>query len=74
MWNGTGNRYYVNGKRISITISEVIKKDPNYIREMLAKYETENTYKYFDEIIEKWVYANREHYDYITTEAKQYGR
>lgn len=72
VWNGTGNRYYVNGKRISITISEVIKKDPNYIREMLAKYETENTYKYFDEIIEKWVYANREHYDYITTEAKQY--
>jgi len=53
-------------------ISEVIKKDPNYIREMHAKYETENTYKYFDEIIEKWVYANREHYDYITTEAKQY--
>jgi len=72
VWNGTGNRYYVNGKRISITISEVIKKDPNYIREMHAKYETENTYKYFDEIIEKWVYANREHYDYITTEAKQY--
>lgn len=72
VWNGTGNRYYVNGKRISITISEVIKKDPNYIREMLAEYETENTYKYFDEIIEKWVYANREHYDYITTEAKQY--
>ena len=72
VWNGTGNRYYVNGKRISITISEVIKKDPNYIREMLAKYETENTYKYYDELIEKWVYANREHYDYITTEAKQY--
>ena len=72
VWNGTGNRYYVNGKRISITIGDVIKKDPNYIREMLAKYETENTYKYFDEIIEKWVYANREHYDYITTEAKQY--
>lgn len=72
VWNGTGNRYYVNGKKISITIGDVIKKDPNYIREMLAKYETENTYKYFNETIEKWVYANREHYDYITTEAKQY--
>ncbi len=72
VWNGTGNRYYVNGKRISITIGDVIKKDPNYIREMLTKFETENTYKYFNEIIEKWVYANKEHYDYITTEAKQY--
>ncbi len=72
VWNGTGNRYYVNGKKISITIGDVIKKDPNYIREMLNKYEAENTYKYFNEMIEKWVYANREHYDYITTEAKQY--
>lgn len=50
VWNGTGNRYYVNGKKLSIRIGDVIKKDPNYIREMLDKYEAENTYKYFNEM------------------------
>lgn len=72
VWNGTGNRYYVNGKKISVSISELIKKDPDDIRQQLEKNSSENTYKYFDEYISKWVAANTEHFDFITTEAKQY--
>ncbi len=72
VWNGTGNRYYVNGKKISVSISDLIKKDPDDIRQQLEKYSLENTYRYFDEYISKWVAANTEHFDFITTEAKQY--
>jgi len=72
VWNGTGNRYYINGKKISASISELIKKDPDDIRHQLEQYSSENTYKYFDEYISKWVAANAEHFDFITTEAKQY--
>lgn len=72
VWNGTGNRYYVNGKKISVSISDLIKKDPDDIRQQLEKYSSENTYRYFDEYISKWVAANAEHFDFITTEAKQY--
>lgn len=72
VWNGTGNRYYVNGKKISVSISDLIKKDPDDIRQQLEKYSLENTYRYFDEYISKWVAANTDHFDFITTEAKQY--
>ena len=72
VWNGSGNRYYVNGKKVPISISHAISVDPNYVREQLDKYAPENTYDFFNEYIEKWIYANSEHYDFITTEAKQY--
>lgn len=72
VWNGVGNRYYVNGKKIPISINDSIKKDSEKVRSMLEQYSTENTYEYFNEYIEKWVFANSKHYDFITTEAKQY--
>lgn len=72
VWNGAGNRYYVNGKKIAVSINTVIQQDPNDIREKLAKYESDNTYKYFDEYIGRWIRTNVSHYDYLATEAKQY--
>lgn len=72
VWNGVGNRYYVNGKKIALSISKLIQKDPDEIREKLKQYTSQNTYEYFDMYISKWVSVNREHYNYITTEAKQY--
>ncbi len=72
VWNGTGNRYYVNGKKLSVSIGEIIKTDPELVREKLDQYKKQNTYRFFDEYISRWITANIEHYDYITTEAKQY--
>ena len=42
VWNGVGNRYYVNGKKITFSIAEAIKKDPKVVREKLAQYEAQN--------------------------------
>lgn len=72
VWNGTGNRYYVNGKKIPLKISKVKDLDPNVVRQEIEKYTGLNSYDSFNAYIEKWVVANKAHFEFITTEAKQY--
>lgn len=72
VWNGTGNRYYVNGKRISISISRVKDLDSDEIRRQLKLYENQNNYSYFNEMAERWIQANAKRYSFVSTEAKQF--
>lgn len=72
VWNGTGNRYYVNGKKIPLKISKVKELDPNVVRQEIEKHTGLNSYASFNAYIEKWVSANKAHFEFITTEAKQY--
>lgn len=72
VWNGSGNRYYVNGKKIPFSVSKCNSIDTENIREGINKYREYNSYDSFNKMIEKWVKANKTHYEYITTEAKQY--
>ena len=72
VWNVAGNRYYVNGKKLNISISSLIKQDPEEIRNKIEKYKKANHYASFNKFIQKWIDANKAHYDYVTTEAKQY--
>ena len=72
VWNGSGNRYYVNGKKIPFSVSKINSLDTEKIRGEIEKYKQQNSYDKFNEIIKKWVNANKSHYEYITTEAKQY--
>lgn len=72
VWNGAGNRYYVNGKRLSLSISKINKLDPERIRSEIEKFKGQNSDLAFKSYIEKWTVANKAHYEYITTEAKQY--
>ena len=72
VWNGAGNRYYVNGKKIPLKISKVKGLNPNVIRQEIEKYTNLNSYDSFNAYIEKWIAANKAHFDFITTEAKQY--
>ena len=72
VWNGSGNRYYVNGKKIPFSVTNLKNYDPDAIREKLDKLKSQNTYEHFDKMIAKWVKANAIRYDYITSEAKSY--
>lgn len=72
VWNGVGNRYYVNGKKIELSISKVKDLDPNTVRDQLEQYKDQNNYDYFDVMIDKWIQANKNHYNFISTEAKQF--
>ena len=72
VWNGVGNRYYVNGKKLSFSISRVKELNPDDIREQLENYRDQNSYEYFDIFIKRWILANADHYNFISSEAKQF--
>ncbi len=72
VWNGTGNRYFVNGKLVPVSIANLRKKDASLIIQQLNEYKSGNSYESFNKYISIWIEANRAHYSYIATEAKQY--
>ena len=72
VWNGTGNRYYVNGKPIPFSISNLRKLDAVDIRNKLTSLQSDNSYEHFNEYISRWVAANSKRFNYLTTEAKQF--
>lgn len=72
VWNGSGNRYYVNGKKIPLSVTNLKNCDPSDIRKKLDELKSHNTYEHFDRMIAQWVKANAIRYDYITSEAKSY--
>lgn len=72
VWNGSGNRYYVNGKKISFSVAKLNELNASEIRDQLNKYKDQNDYSSFERYIALWVNANKGHFDFITTEAKQY--
>lgn len=70
VWNGTGNRYFVNGKKISFSISQLVQKDPSRIRATLDAHKSGKSYDGFNAMIGRWVEANAARFNYITTEAR----
>lgn len=72
VWNGVGNRYFVNGKKISFSISKLKDSNPDDVRQQLEKYKSRNNYDHFNEIIQLWIKANERHFNFISTEAKQF--
>lgn len=74
VWNGTGNRYYVNGKRINLSVTNLSTLNAEEVRSTLKMYSTQNNYDHFNEVIEKWVEANKDRYHRINDEARYYIR
>lgn len=72
VWNGASNRYYVNGKHVPLSIGKINKQDPDFIRSELEKYKSKNDDTSFKMYLKKWLLANKLHFEFITTEAKQY--
>lgn len=72
IWNGSGNRYIINGKKLRIGNKDLMKKNPDNVVEKLEKYKEHNSYKYFNEYIEKFIKANINRYNFIVTEATDF--
>lgn len=72
VWNGPGNRYYINGKKIPFSVTDVDHLDADEIRSDLDRYGPQNSYVSFDEMIERWVEANASRYHHINDEARTY--
>lgn len=72
VWNGVGNRYFVNGKKVPFSISKLKDYNPDEVRLKLEEYKAENNYTHFNEVMALWVKANERHFHFISTEAKQF--
>lgn len=69
VWNGTGNRYYVNGHRIKFSVNGLKEADSFEIRRQYEQLKGQNTEEYFEQYREKFIRANSGRYQRITEEA-----
>ena len=74
VWNGNGNSYYINGKKIKLPIRDLKDLDADAIRESYEAKRAQNSYTYFDEMIARFIKANSGRYERMTEEAKNYIR
>ena len=74
VWNGTGNRYYVNGKRISFSVKDLKTLNIEEIWQEYRHHQKKNTDIYFLSQIKKFTEANQRRYEEIVGEAEEYIR
>lgn len=72
VWNGTGNYYFVDGKKIKFPIKMLATIDIDKVRDLYEAHKGKNTYEYFEQMIRLFVGANQERYHAITSEAMSY--
>ena len=74
IWNGTGNRYYVNGQKLPFSIGNLKELNKDEIRCRYDQLKGQNTDLYFKEYQERFVKANRARYERISEEAGNFIR
>lgn len=74
VWNGTGNHYYVNGKKIPFSIGNLKNIDSDRIRSQYETLKKQNTYQYFEQYEQRFVKANAGRYEAIVEEANSFIR
>lgn len=66
------NRYYIDGKSVSLPSALFKEADTDVIAAKLDKYKKRNSYKYFDEIIRCFIEVNNVRLNYIKDEAYRF--
>lgn len=74
VWNGQGNRYIVDGKKINLTVKDLMVKSPKKVIQELQENEKDNkvTYENFNKYIYRFIEVNKDRYNNIVTEATDY--
>jgi len=68
----TNNRYYIDGKAKVVPMSIFKELDVSNIVADIESYKSENDYDFFNNTIEIFISANREHLNYLIDEATQF--
>ena len=71
VWNATGNKYIVNGKRIEFSIQQLKDVDADRIRRTYDALKEQNSDEAFLRYINRFVEENRERMDEITKEDRK---
>lgn len=72
VWNCSGNKYLINGKRIKFSVKELKNKNVADIRSKYEEASKNISYEYFEQYADKFVQANRSRYEFIVREAVDY--
>ncbi len=68
----SNNRYYIDGK-VKVVPKKVFKRfDVSNIVASIESYKAKNDYDFFNNTIDKFIYANRDHLNYIIDEATNF--
>ena len=68
----SNNRYYIDGKPIAISNKIYRKLSPDFIREQLNQYASQNSYEFFNTNIAKFVAVNKQRLRFIIDEAHSF--
>lgn len=65
----SNSRYYIDGKSVALSTSTFQTADAEALSEKLSLYSSDNSYEYFDGIIDRFVLANKERLFFLKEEA-----
>ena len=65
----SNSRYYIDGKSVALSTSTFQTADTDALAEKLSLYISDNSYEYFDEIIERFILANKDRLFFLKEEA-----
>lgn len=74
VWNGAGNHYFVDGRRIPFSVRDLKKVDAGAVRETYEKLKSVNDYDVFNRLIRRFTEANHGRFERMTEEAADYIR
>ena len=66
------NRYYIDGKPITVSFGAYRKKTPGELRNLLEKYAPQNDNSFFEQHMQRFVEANTTRLNYIKDEAFEF--
>ncbi|GIM28834.1 phosphoadenosine phosphosulfate reductase [Clostridium polyendosporum] len=72
VWNGTGNKYIVNGEKLKYSQDELMQKNPQIVIEELEELKHKNNCEKFNEYIKLFLEANKKRFNQIDTEARNF--
>lgn len=71
-WNSTGGTYFIDGKKVSITVNKLISLNDKKLRDKYNKYISSNNDIAFNKYIALFIENNKARYDFLSNEAIEY--
>ena len=68
----SNNHYYIDGESVSIFNKTYQNADTDEIRKKIKEFESENSYFWFNQYIEKFLKANKTRLDFLKDEASEF--
>ena len=72
VWMSSGSRYIIDGNKLDVKISDLMKNNRDKVVEKLNQLKEKNSYEYFNQNIEQFIKVNKKRYNNIVAEAMNF--